>query len=219
MIGAATVALDRMVVMEDDSGPPGPVPPVHTPEALSSFELVVRAHAGDRSAMETLFARYSTRLQRWAHNRLPPSARGALQTTDLVQETLVSVFKHLPTFSPRHEGAFQSYVRTILRNQLNDLLRQYQRRGAPAELDPDLPHQGDSPHDVAVFSETLTRYDAALDRLRDEDKEIIIARVEFGLAYSEIAEQFGKPTVSAARMAVSRALVRLAEEMAHGRES
>jgi RNA polymerase sigma factor (sigma-70 family) len=192
---------------------------VQAPEALSSFELVLRAHTGDRSALEALFTRYSARLQRWAHNRLPPSARGALQTTDLVQETLVSVFKHLPTFNPRHEGAFQGYVRTILRNELNDLLRQYQRRGAPAELDPNLPHGGDSPHDHAVFVETLSRYDAALDRLREEDKELIIARVEFGLSYSEIAEQFEKPTVSAARMAVSRALVRLAEEMAHERES
>ena len=184
MISAA-ITLDQIVVMEDDSDSPVRLPPNPLPEALSSFELLIRANTGDCSALETLFTRYSARLQRWAHGRLPPSARGALQTTDLVQDTLVSVFKHLPTFSPRHEGAFQAYVRTILRNHLNDLLRQYQRRGATAELDPDLPQDGDSPLDMAVFTETLSRYDAALERLRAEDKGIIIARVEFGLRHWE----------------------------------
>ena len=141
-------------------------------------------------------------------------ARGALQTYDLVQETLKSAFEHLPEFSPRHEGAFQGSVRTILRNRLNDILRQFQRRGAPEPLDDGMPGGESSPLELAAFAETLARYDAALDRLRPEEKELIIARVELCLSHAEIAEQFGKPTAGAANMAVSRALVRLALEMA-----
>ena len=38
-----------------------------------------------------------------------------------------------------------------------------------------------------------------------------------GLSYAEVAEALGKPTAAAAHMAVSRALVRLAEEMSHER--
>ena len=37
--------------------------------------------------------------------------------------------------------------------------------------------------------------------------------MEMGLSYQEIAEALGKPTPEAARMAVSRALMRLAREM------
>ena len=54
---------------------------------------------------------------------------------------------------------------------------------------------------------------AALTRLRTEEREAIVARVEMGLSYQEIAEALGKPTPEAARMAVSRALMRLAREM------
>ena len=42
---------------------------------------------------------------------------------------------------------------------------------------------------------------------------MIIGRVELGLTYSEIAAAAGKPSANAARMAVTRALIRLAEEM------
>jgi hypothetical protein len=47
-------------------------------EAASSFELVLRARGGDQEALNDLCARYLPRLQRWAHGRLPASARGAL---------------------------------------------------------------------------------------------------------------------------------------------
>jgi DNA-directed RNA polymerase specialized sigma24 family protein len=38
-----------------------------------------------------------------------------------------------------------------------------------------------------------------------------------GLSYAEVADVLGKPSVAAAHMAVSRALVRLAQEMSRGR--
>ena len=51
------------------------------------------------------------------------------------------------------------------------------------------------------------------DELRDEERELIVARIEMGLTYAELAQATGKPSMDAARMAVSRALVRLVEEM------
>ena len=42
---------------------------------------------------------------------------------------------------------------------------------------------------------------------------MIIARVEMGYSYEELAEALGKPTPEAARKAARRALVRLAGEM------
>jgi RNA polymerase sigma-70 factor (ECF subfamily) len=189
-----------------------------SPDAATSFELVLRANAGDQAAMDALFERYLPRLQRWAHGRLPKAARGALQTQDLAQDTLLQVFQRLHKFSPRHEGAFQGYVRTALNNRITDIRRQYQRRGPSDPIGTAVPDQDWSPLDLAIGAETLARYDAALERLRPEDKELIIARIEMGLPYDEIALMFGKPSVPAVHMAVSRALVKLAEEMAHERK-
>ncbi len=186
--------------------------------ATSSFDLVLRANRGEAQALEALIARYLPRLQRWAHGRLPPAARGALQTQDLVQDTLMHVVERLPSFNPRHEGAFQGYVRTALWNRIRDLARHHQRTGPSVPLDPDIAAKDWSPLDLAVGRETLDRYEAALERLRPDDKALIIARIEMGLPFAEIADMFDKPSVAAVHMAVSRALVKLAEEMAHERK-
>jgi len=186
-------------------------------EAESSLILVRRAHDGDQAAINELFARYLPRLQRWAHGRLPSWARGSLDTHDLVQDTFMQVLKRLDQFEPRHEGAFQGYLRQALFNRVRDEIRRVQRRGLSDELDPDSPATDPSPLEQAIGQETLQRYEAALARLKDDDREAIILRVELGYPYSEIVTALGKPSVAAAHMAVSRALVRLAQEMAHGR--
>jgi DNA-directed RNA polymerase specialized sigma24 family protein len=49
--------------------------------------------------------------------------------------------------------------------------------------------------------------------LRTSDRELIVARVELGLDYREIAELLDRPSVGAVRVAISRALLRLATEM------
>ena len=99
------------------------------PESLTSFELVLRAKAGDETARDILLARYYPRLQRWARGRLPLAARCAHETHDLVQDVILKAWDHLDSFSPRHEGAFQGFVRTILMNRIRDLGRQYQQVG------------------------------------------------------------------------------------------
>ena len=57
------------------------------------------------------------------------------------------------------------------------------------------------------------RSSLALQRLRPSDRELIVARVELGLEYREIAELLDRPSVGAVRVAISRALMRLASEM------
>jgi RNA polymerase sigma-70 factor, ECF subfamily len=217
----ATAAIE-LVPWMDNTKPDRGVKPAATAapssNAASSFDLVQRANAGDKDALETLCARYAPRLQRWAHGRVPPAARGALQTHDLVNDTLIRVLERLPSFKPQHEGAFQGYVRTALWNRIRDIARQYQRRGGQDPLESDVAGHEHSPLDLAIGQETRERYEAALERLRPEERDLIIARIEMGLPHAEIAVMFEKPSVAAVHMAVSRALVRLAEEMAHERK-
>jgi RNA polymerase sigma factor (sigma-70 family) len=212
MIGAVSIHLIRPADMADDAPRPA-----SDPESLTSFELVIRANAGDEHARDALFERYLPRLQRWAHGRLPQAARGVYQTHDLVQDTMFHVLSRLHKFNPRHEGAFQGYVRTALWNRIRDIARQYGRRGPSDPIDDEFPGHGWSPLDEAIGAEMRTRYEAALASLRSDDQELIVARIELGLAYKEMVPMFDKPTVAAVTMAVSRALMRLAEEMAHER--
>lgn len=204
----------------DDAVAPRPLPDDDgslSGPADATLDLVQRARSGDQAALDALFARYETRLRRWAHGRLPGSARGANDTQDLVQETLVRVFQRLGDFEPRHAGAFRDYVWTTLWNRIRDLARAQARRGPSEPIDSDVPAGAPSPLEEAIGSQTLDRYEAALARLKPEEREAVIARVELGLSHAEVAAALGKPSAAAAHMTVSRALVRLAEEMAHER--
>jgi RNA polymerase sigma-70 factor, ECF subfamily len=215
MIGTLSLTAGQLSLMDDRASRPENGA---TSEAEASLVLVLRARTGDEAALNDLMARYLPRLQRWAHGRLPASARGALDTHDLVQDTLTNVVQRIHAFEPRHEGAFQGFVRTVLLNRIRDIARQAKRRGPVDPIESDIVSDDWSPMDLAIGNETLARYDAALERLSPEERELIIARIEMCLPYSEIVTMFGKPSVAAAHMAVSRALVKLAEEMAHERK-
>jgi RNA polymerase sigma-70 factor (ECF subfamily) len=198
------------------TAPPGRAPepePTQPSDAESTFKLLERAHAGDDDALEVLFARYLKPLERWASGRLPRWARNAADTHDLVQDTLLNAFRKIGSFEPRREGAFQAYLRQAVMNRIRDELRRTGTRPATATFDEgDHPHPG-SPLEEAIGVETFERYEAALQRLTPEEREAIVARVELGRTYEEMAALLGKPSADAARMAVTRALVRLAEEM------
>jgi RNA polymerase sigma-70 factor (ECF subfamily) len=136
-----------------------------------------------------------------------------MDTDDLVQETVIRAVNRIGAFEPRHEGALQAYLRQAIVNRIRDEVRRRSRCPGIDDLDPNQPDEGASPLQVAIGREALERYEAALQRLRPEDREAIVARVEMGFSYQEMAEAFRKPSEDAARMAVSRALLRLAEEM------
>lgn len=199
--------------------PPGsaPVPAGPSPDAESTFQLLDRARAGEAAALDALFARYLKPLQRWASGRLPGWARSAADTHDLVQDTLLNTFRRIGTFEPRREGAFQAYLRQAVMNRILDELRRTKARPVTATFD-ELDHQhGGSPLDDAIGLETFERYEAALARLKPEEREAIIGRVELSQSYQELAASLDSPSADAARKTVARALVRLAEEMKHER--
>ena len=191
-------------------------PPVPDPPATESLILLERMRAGDTSALNRLMDRYLPRLSRWASGRLPQWARDLSDTDDLVQDTLIRSVANLDHFEARGEGALQAYLRGAVMNRIRDEIRRKRRRPTADPLDSTIPSNGRSPLETAIGAETLAKYDRALERLDAETREMVIARIEMGCSYAEVAELMGKPTADAARMAVSRALVRLAEEMRRG---
>lgn len=180
----------------------------------TTADLLQRAKLGDEEARNELFARYLPSLRRWARGRLPRWTRDLRDTEDVVQETLLQTLKNIDAFQPRHEGALQAYLRQALMNRVRDEVRRVSRHGVTEELAADV-HRDErpSPLEEAIGGEALARYEAALARLRPGERELVIARVELGQSYQQVAAAHGKASADAARMAVARALLRLAEEM------
>ena len=179
----------------------------------SSLALIARAKAGDAAALDALIARYLPRLQRWATGRLPARARDLAETQDLVQETVFKAFKQLDRFEVRHDGALQAYLRQALLNRIRSEIRRVSRRPEPVALEPGIEDAAPSPLEAAIGREGIERYEQALARLRRDDREAIVGRIEFGLTNEELAAALEKPSANAARMAVERALFRLAREL------
>jgi RNA polymerase sigma-70 factor (ECF subfamily) len=174
-----------------------------------TVELIVRARGGDDRALEALLQRCLPPLKRWAHGKLPPVARGHIDTGDLVQEAALNALRRLHAFEPRHVGAMQAFLRASVINRIRDELRRVGRRPAPAELPEDLASTDTSPDELAIREQDYQRYRAALRQLRTRDREIVVARIEAQWSAREIAEWFGFHTPDAARMAMTRAMRRL----------
>ena len=171
---------------------------------------------GDRDALDVLFARYLVPLRRWTRGRLPTWVRDIADTDDLVQDTLLQTFKRIELFEADRSGALQAYLRQAVMNRIRNEFRRLRRREPAVVLDTDAATDDPSPLDEAIGAELVDEYEQALLRLRPEERDAIVGRIDMDLSYQELAETLGRPNANAARSAVVRALLRLAEEMGRG---
>ena len=129
-------------------------------------------------------------------------ARGLVDTDDLVQDSLLQTFQERSRHSRRrYAGGLQAYLRQAVLNRLRDELRRRQREPRFEAVEAVGLEADGSPLETAIGREELARYEAALERLRPEDREAIVARIEMGYDYVELAEALGSraPTPPARR--------------------
>ena len=179
----------------------------------TSVRLLRRYKGGDEGALGELLERQIQPMRQWAHGRLPQWARDEMNTDDLVQDALMRTVSRLGAFEPKHDGALQSYLRQAVLHRIRDEIRRTRREPGHEELSANAQADSPSPEEEAASVELFEAYEAALLRLREEDREAIVLRVDLELPFREIARITGRPSEEAAQMAVSRALVRLALEM------
>lgn len=177
----------------------------------STLDVLERAKQGDSEAARVLLERTVGPLRRWARGRLPHYARAGANTEDVVQDAVVRALGRIDVFEHRSVDGLRAYLRESVRNRIRDEVRRVSRRGVGEELPEELHAGGDSPLEELILKERSERYLAALRTLRPDDRLAIIFRLEHRHSFEEIAQKLGKPSPDAARMAVSRAVKRLAE--------
>jgi RNA polymerase sigma factor (sigma-70 family) len=174
-----------------------------------TIELVAQARGGNQLALDALLQRSLPPLKRWARGRLPASARGVIDTEDLVQDAAIHAVARLDRFEPRHVGALQAYLRRSVINRIRDEIRRVGRRPVAENLSENVASSDASPLELAIRTESYDRYRAALEELRPRDRELVVARIEAQWTLTELRQQFGFNSSAAARMALTRALNRL----------
>jgi len=178
----------------------------------TSWRLLAQANIGDHTALGRLVSRCVPSLRRWAHNRLPRWARTAADTTDLVQDAVLQTLRRGRALDLRSRYALAGYLREAVRNRIRDEHRRIARRGVHEAVSNTLVDRTPSPLDRALTQEQDARYRAALARLSVRDRELIVAHVELDYSHAQLGCMTGRSR-NAARMALERAVRRLAEQM------
>lgn len=152
-------------------------------------------------------------LQKWAHGRLPQRARRRMETGDLVQETLVRVLQQLGELDSSDPQKLQNYLTSAIRNRVKDEVHRASLGEVTNGALDDRENSSHSALDELIESEDSRRYRSALLALPEAERNLLVARIDLGFRYEDLASALGYPSPGAARMAARRATLRLAREM------
>jgi RNA polymerase sigma-70 factor (ECF subfamily) len=135
-----------------------------------------------------------------------------LETADIVQVVASKVVRQLARLDVARSAALGYYLRQAVSNEIASQWRRADRTPLETSLGESLPGDETSPLDRLIGTERLKRYEAALLRLEEPERDAIVGRFEFAYNYDDLARYLGKPSPEAARVAVHRAVKRLAEQ-------
>lgn len=171
-------------------------------------ELIARARTGDVAAYEELVRRYQDVALRTAHVVCPEA-----DADDAVQEAFLKAYAALPRF--RAGAPVRPWLLRIVANEARNRRRSAGRRSGLAQRAGEAagPGVAPSPESAVLADEARNTLLTAINRLRDEDREVIGARFLLDLSEAETSEALGIPR-GTVKSRTSRALGRLREAMA-----
>jgi len=180
-------------------GPEGLAPRTKAAEAeLSDTDLVDMVQAGDATAFRGLVERFQGRI--YAH--IYGMIRNREEARDLTQETFVKAYRNMGGF--RREAKFTTWLYRIASNVTIDHIRKH-RRVRMSEFDERIGHQdqGDevwdpdhlrrNPGKDLERAQLYQRIMDAMQKLGEEQRQVVLLREIEGFSYREIAETMGIP--------------------------
>ncbi|MBW3596526.1 MAG: sigma-70 family RNA polymerase sigma factor [Planctomycetes bacterium] len=204
------------------------------PETEQTHELLQAARGGDREAVNRLLERHRDALRRLVQMRLDPKIQRRVDVSDVVQDTLLDANRRLEAYLQNPAMPFHLWLRSIARDRIIDSHRRHRvsgKRSVDREQRLAVPQADDrstmdlaaqirdmerTPAAEATMRELARRFQAALEELEENDREVVIMRHFEQLSNQEVAAALGL-TQPAASMRYLRALRRLREML--GEES
>jgi len=172
--------------------------------------LIQEALGGDSSAFGRLVSRYQDRL----YHALTHLLGSAEDARDVVQDAFVQAFVKLETF--RQESAFYTWLYRIA---FNLAVSRQRRRRPTVSVETMRDQTGREPQDTGIGPEArmeqqerVTQVRAALGRLSDEHRTVLVLREMEGCRYEAIAEILELP-VGTVRSRLFRARMQLRDEL------
>ncbi len=167
-------------------------------QELSDTDLVDLVQGGDATAFRGLVERFQGRI--YAH--IYGMIRNREEARDLTQETFVKAYRNMGGF--RREASFTTWLYRIASNVTIDFIRKH-RRVRISEFDERIGHQEQgedswdpdhlhrSPGKDLERSRLYQRIMDAMQKLGEEQRQVVLLREIEGFSYREIAETMGIP--------------------------
>ena len=182
--------------------------------------LLEEARAGEERSVGLLLDRHRAYLRRLVEVRLDPRLRARVDPSDLVQEAQMEAARRLGRYLADPAMPFRLWLRQLAYDRLLKAHRRHVRaarrtvereavlpEGSSLSLGQQLLHAA-SPSQQMTREEIAARVRAAVGRLREEDREVILLRAFEGLSNQEVARLLGVRPENASQR-YGRALLRL----------
>jgi RNA polymerase sigma-70 factor (ECF subfamily) len=181
------------------------------------------ARRGEPSQIGVLLNFYRGNLLRIAADSLDADVSVKVAPSDLVQETFVQAMRGFPEFRGATEAELRLWPTEILKNKAIDVHRSF-RTYAKRDLSREVPLENgsagctelavatDSPSAVVTTAENVQIFQNAMQRLSDDQRQVIQLRNIDQVEFEEIGRRMGK-SPDAARKFWSRAVKKLAAEL------
>ncbi len=206
--------------------PPSGSPKSIWPSSDQTDALLIAAKGGDDRAINRLLEKHRGPVRRLVQLRLDRKVQQRVDVSDVVQEVMVEASGRLIKYLDDPVMAFHLWLRQIAWDHIIDTYRRHRvsaKRNMDREQSMSVPAGQDhstaelvvqicdpalTPAAAASQREIARRVESAIERLNDQDKEIILMRHYEHLSNLEIAEVLGL-NPPAASMRYLRAVRRL----------
>jgi RNA polymerase sigma-70 factor (ECF subfamily) len=162
--------------------------------ADGDFRLVERAQRGDLGSYDVLVTRHRGKIFAMIRNMIHQEA----DAWDLSQEVFIKAWQALPRFEAK--AKFSTWLYRIAHNVVYDWTRKRKIESA-GELNDEIfereridsssattPSGGDTPDETLSRGELRVKIEAALAKLSEDHREVVVLKDVQGLSYKEIAD-------------------------------
>ena len=167
--------------------------------------------AGDRSAMESCLQRYEGLVWSLARRMLGESS----EAEDAVQEIFIELWRSAGRFDP-DEGSEATFVATIARRRLVDVLRRRARRPSLLPMEAEHDEEPTSTKEPDRMDDEAMRALRVLRSLPSDQQRMIEWCLADGMSHSDISARTGTP-LGTVKSVIRRGILRIREALGTGR--
>ncbi|QOX62644.1 sigma-70 family RNA polymerase sigma factor [Anoxybacterium hadale] len=180
---------------------------------LNEKQLIQKAKMGDEKSFESLILGCQSK----AYNLAIRYLKNEEDAMDALQESFIKIFRHLNSF--KEDSRFDTWVYRIVVNTCNDILRKNSSRKTTdsifrteddKEMVVEIPDSSGAPEEVYDKKEKSEYIMSCMDKLSQDQREIIILRDIQGFSYDEISEIL-KCSVGTVKSRINRSRLKLRE--------